>query len=102
VQHRAHSAPKVRIDELAGALPAEVRVVQLVVAVQPVQVLGELPRRLELVHVDVRPVRRAARVIGRMGAHHDGQDVVPANEERIARKSNPADGRMDGSSWGNH
>lgn len=81
VQHRADPAPEVRVDELAGALPAEVRVVQLVVAVQPVQVLGELLRRLELVHVDVGTIRRAARVIRGMGAHHDGQHVVPVKEK---------------------
>lgn len=85
VQHRAHPAPEVRVDELAGPLPAEVRVVQLVVAVQPMQILGELLRRLELVHVDVGTVWRAVRVIRRMGAHHDRQDVVPEsiNEELL-------------------
>lgn len=76
VQHGAHSTPEVRVDELAGALPAKVRVVQIVVAVQSMQVLGELLRRLELVHVDVGTIRRAAGVICRMGAHHDGQHVV--------------------------
>jgi len=72
MQHGTYPAPEIRIDELAGALPTKVRVVQVIVAVQPMQILGELLRRLEFVHVDVGTVRRAARVIRRMGAHHDG------------------------------
>lgn len=80
VQHRAHAAPEERVDELAGALPPEVRVVQLVVAVETVEVRGQLLRRLELVHVDVRAVRRATGVVRRVRAHHDRQDVVPGSE----------------------
>jgi len=72
MQHSAHPAPEIRIDKLAGALPAKVRVVQFVVLIQPVQILGELLRRFEFVHMDVGTIRCAARIIVRMGAHHDG------------------------------
>lgn len=44
VQHRANTAPEVGVDELAGALPAKVRIVQLVVTVQAMKILGELSR----------------------------------------------------------
>jgi hypothetical protein len=76
VQHRAHSTPEMRVDDFAGALPPEVLVVQVVVGVQPVQVGGQLARRRELVHVDVRHERRAPLIIHRTRAHHDGNHVV--------------------------
>ena len=52
VSHGAQSAPKLRVEERAGALPAEVAVVEVVVEVESVQVRGEFARRLEVVDVD--------------------------------------------------
>jgi len=74
VERGAHPAPVVRVDELPGALPLEVRVVQLVVAIQDAQILRQLLGRGELVYVDVRPPWGTHLVILRPGPHHDGQN----------------------------
>lgn len=58
-------------------LPLEVRIVQVVVFVEPVQVGSELLRSSKLLHVDVRVMRRGCRVLGCFCAHHYRQDVVP-------------------------
>jgi len=53
VEHRAESTPELGVDELSGALPRKVVVVQLVRLVQTVEVLGEVLRRGEVLDVDV-------------------------------------------------
>lgn len=80
VQQRAQPTEEVRVDELAGALPPEVLIVQVVVGVQPVQVGGQLARRRELVHVDVRLERRALLVVLGTRAHHNWNYVVAAKK----------------------
>ena len=77
VQQRAQPTEEVSVDELAGALPPEVLIVQVVVRVQPVQVGGQLARRREFVHVDVRLERRALLVVLGTRAHHNRNYVVP-------------------------
>lgn len=76
VQHGTRPAQQFRIDELAGAYPAEVAIVQFVVAVQHVQVVAQHLDRFEIVHVQVRPIRSTIRIVIRMGAHRDWQHVA--------------------------
>ena len=76
VQHGAHATPKVRVDEFAGTFPAKVRIIQLVVSIQTMKILGQLFRRFELVHVDVRTVWRASSIVRWMGTHYNWQNVV--------------------------
>lgn len=82
MQHRAQPAEELGVDKLAGALPQEVLVVQLVVRVQPVQVLGQPPRRFVIVHVQVRPLRHHPLVILPASSHRDRQHVMPSYQKK--------------------
>lgn len=80
----AHPAPVVRIDELPGALPLEVGVVQLFIPIQDVQVLRQFLRRGELIHVDVGTTRSTHLVVFRTGTHHNRQDLsVQSVDEKL-------------------
>lgn len=83
MQHRAHTTPIVCVDELTGALPLEVRVVQLVVLVEYVQIVGQFLVRRELIDMDVRTIGSRIHVILRPGAHDDRQYIAAecVNEE---------------------
>ena len=76
VQHGAQSTPELGIDELAGALPREVFVVQLVRLVEPVQILREVLGGREIFDVNVRVRRCRAGVVLFPAAHYDGNNVV--------------------------
>lgn len=75
VQHRAHATPKKRIDELTGALPPKVRIIQLVVLVEHCQIFGQLLGRRKLIYVNVRSIWGCLHIILRPGAHHDRQNI---------------------------
>ena len=77
VQHGANSAPEVRVDEFTGAFPPEVRIVEIVIGVETMQILGQFTRRFKFVDVNVRTIRRAASVVCWVCSHHYGQYVVP-------------------------
>lgn len=97
VQQRAQPAEEVRVYELAGALPPEVAVVHLVVLVQLVEVRGQRLGRLEVVHVDVRVLRRGAGVVLGLGAHRDGDYVAPQPvDEELLRDVVLAVGVLEG------
>lgn len=83
MQHGAHAAPVVGVDELTGALPFKVGIVQLVVLVQNVQIVGQLLVRRELVHMYVGTVWRRIHIVLRPGAHNDGQNI---SAQRIHEK----------------
>lgn len=76
VQHRAQSTPKIRIDKLPRAFPPEVRIVQIVVFIQPVQIRCQFGRAGELVHVDVGALGGRPFVVLRSRSHHYGQHVL--------------------------
>lgn len=78
VQHSTKSAEEIRVDELPGALPPEVGVVEVVICVQTVQVRSQFLRRLEFIHVDVGAVRRSARIVFGPGSHYNRQDIAAA------------------------
>lgn len=70
MQRRADPAPVVRVDELTGALPLEVRVVQLVVLVEYVQILGQLFGRGKLIDVYVGTTWRTHLIVLGPSAHY--------------------------------
>ena len=57
VQHCAQPTPKLCVDEVAGALPEKVGVIEIVVLVEDLEIVGEVLWRFEVVDVDVRPRR---------------------------------------------
>ena len=75
MQHGAHSAEEVRVDELPRAFPSEVGVVEIIICVQFVEVCGQLCRRLELVHVDVGAIGGCALIVLGSRTHHDREDI---------------------------
>ncbi len=81
VQHGAHPAHELGVDELPRALPPEVGVVLVIVGVQLPQVLGQLLGAGEVVHVDVRVLGRRPLVVLRPGAHGDGDHIVAGRKE---------------------
>ena len=78
MQHGAQPTEEIYVDELAGAFPSEVGVVQIVIFVQAMEICGKFCRRIKLFYVDVRVVRSAVCVIFWSCAHHNGQNVVSA------------------------
>ena len=67
--------------KLQPAAHLEVLVVLVVVPVEGVEVLGELPGPGELVDVDEGVVGRHPAVLLLRGPHHDREHVVPADGE---------------------
>lgn len=76
MQDGADAAPEVRVDELTGALPLEVRVVQLVVLVEYMQILGQLFGRGKLVDVYVGSTWSTHLVVLGSGAHYNWQHLA--------------------------
>jgi hypothetical protein len=76
VDEHAQAAEELGVDVLPDALPPEVRVVEVVVLVDLVQIFGEQLRRREHVDVDEGLERRETDVVLRARAHHYGHDVV--------------------------
>lgn len=75
--------PKESVDESAGAFPLEVRVVELVVLVELVEIVGEHFGRLVVVHVDVRVVRGLALIVVGVRAHHNWQHIVAMQLNKV-------------------
>ena len=76
MQHGAHTAHKVGVDERAGALPLEILVVGRVVEAQVFKVLSQGLWGQEVLHVDVG-VRRCYLVVVRPGCtQYDWNDVI--------------------------
>lgn len=75
VQHGAHAAPEKRIDEFAGTLPFEIRIVQLIVSIQHMQIFGQLLRWRKFIHMNIRSIRCTVFIVLRPGAHHNRQYV---------------------------
>lgn len=71
MEHGADATPEVGVDELAGTFPAEVLVVQGVVAIQQVQEVGQFPRGRKLFHVYEGMVRGRSEIVLDLGAHRD-------------------------------
>ena len=77
VKHGADSAEELGVHPLTLGLPVEELVVHLVVLVQHLQVLCQVGRVLELVHMQERIGRSHSFVILNTCSHHDWEYVVP-------------------------
>lgn len=83
VQQSADTAPHEHVFDFSQALPREVALEECAVFVYLKQIFGQITCRLEVVHVNERVGRRESCVCLRVGAHHDGNDVIVegVNEE---------------------
>ena len=77
VQQATHAAHEFCVDELPGALPSEVRVVQGVVFVDFVQEFRQRSRTVEIVDVDVRVGRGDGSVVLWGSTHRHRQHIIP-------------------------
>lgn len=90
VKHGAQPTQEISVDEFAGSFPPEIRIVKFVVPVELVKVSGEFFRRSEIVHVNVRVLRRTFGVVFGMSAHNDRKDVSSGSEtgdKRIGKRN---------------
>ena len=76
MQHRADATEEFRVDEISEGLPSEVFIVEIVILVQDVEVLGQLPGTLETLHMNERFRRRHGLVVLDGRTHHDGQNII--------------------------
>lgn len=96
VQCRADAAPVIRVDKLTRALPLEVRVIQLVILIENVQILGQLFGRSELIHMYVRTTWRTHLVVLGSCAHYNGQHLTTQRiNEELLRYVVPAIGVLE-------
>ena len=77
MEHRAQPTQKVSVDDLTGAFPLEIFVIQGVVIVQFMQIGGQLVWRREFVHVDVGFEGCASLIILWRCAHYDWNHIMP-------------------------
>lgn len=70
------STPKVGVDELSSSFPLEVRIIELVVLIENMQVVGELLRGSEFIYVDVTSLRWTHLIIFGTSAHLRWSDKI--------------------------
>lgn len=96
MQCRADAAPVIRVDKLTRALPLEVRVIQLVILIEYVQILRQLFGRSKLIHMYVRTTWRTHLVVLGSCAHHNGQHLATQRiYEELLRYVVPAIGVLE-------
>lgn len=83
MEHGTEATQEVSVDELSCSFPTKVRIVQVIILVQLVQVGCELFGRRKFVHVDVGVLWSAFRVVFGVSTHDDGQDVSPEIQNHI-------------------
>jgi len=83
VQHRAQPTPELRVDELPGAFPRKIFVVQLVGLVQTVKVLGEIFSGRKILDVDVRMWRSCAFIIFFSTSHYNWNYIVSVQKQTL-------------------
>lgn len=79
MQKCTNSAHHFGINELAGAFPLEVVVVQMIVGVQNLQMVRQIFHRFVLIHVNVRAIWSPIFIVFWMGAH-DHWDDLPVDQ----------------------